>query len=139
MAKKIKKSGIAHATGFLPSLIIPKIIHGCQEFYHKETRRIETSNGWIVADLSPPSIARVFGIPSFAEMEVCSKEYDLSGWKTNPKGCVQVIIKKRMHPPRPSVEKLPKKLYRSNFVAEVNDFTMLLSRVVRLPISNVFE
>lgn len=95
-AWKLKKRGIAKEIGFPPALISLELIFRCRECYHKPSRRIVTMDGRVLADLTPMSIRRTFGITLFIKMEEASKEYAHNVWKVDPTNCKRTINQIRL-------------------------------------------
>lgn len=73
-AKRIRKSGLAKAVGFLPTLVAPKLVMAYREAYQEKTKRIIDLNGRLLANLSSKSIGKTFHIPTFDLMEEATKE-----------------------------------------------------------------
>lgn len=83
-------------------------------------------------------IGKMFGIPLFDKMDEI-KEYALNVWKEDPTSCKRTINETWILEKRGSANKVPKKWYKSDFVEETIDLVMVLSRVMGLPTSSLFE
>jgi len=79
------------------------------------TRTIQTANGDVLADLSPPSLADIFGIPWHPMITMPDKANSEATYKKDVDGCRKHMNEHWAKSKRSSLVKFPQVLYRSDF------------------------
>lgn len=77
-ALRIKKSGFAKATRFLPTLVASELVFTCWECYLAQIRRIIIKDRRVLAELTTMSIGKTFGILLFDKIEEVEKDFSLN-------------------------------------------------------------
>lgn len=138
LRKGMMKSRLVHVAGFPPAIQCYKLILECARQYDFDTQRVVSTEGRVLANFNPISIAQAFDMLDFPS--VCTLNMDLARtYYENDPTKAQQMINAWLEKPKSHYSKLPKQLHRVKFRSDIYDAITLLSRVVGLKTAGVLE
>lgn len=132
------KSRLVHVAGFPPAIQCYELILDCAQQYDFDTQRVISTEGRVLANFSPVSIAQAFHMPD--PPSVCALNRDLARtYYENEPIKAQQMINAWLEKSKSHHSKLPKQLHRIKFRSDIYDAITFLSRVAGLKTAGVLE
>lgn len=128
---------IHHASFFLVAALELEFVLACANHFDKETRIIRNDDGEVIVHLDAVTIEKVFRIPPTPVYIEISRDSAAEYYVSREKDC-KYHINRWISEPGAAFTRWSK-LYRCDFKCEIGDTITLLSRMMGLEHSKVFE
>lgn len=136
--RRMLESGIAQAAGFPLAVQNYELVVEATKHYQPETRLV-VLKGMVMADFTPEAIGEAFDIPLPDNPTIVTMDEAQIAYDKNPTLCKTLINEEWFKERRPLSTRIGKKTHISDFHNEYGDMVTLLSCVMGLLQSNLFE
>lgn len=138
--RKMMKSGIVHAVGFLPTTQCTELVAECARHYNLASRDIVAPNGRILANISDEAIREAFRILEYHNAVYVTKDEADRMYQDHLEEYDAIVNHSWLDKPRKGASKLQRKsLVRAYFKEDIVDMIVLLNRIMGNPQGASFE
>lgn len=133
-ARKMMKSGIVHAAGFLPTMQCTELVVECARHYYPASRDIVALDGRVLANISDEAIREAFRIPKYHNVVYVTKDEVDRMYRDHLEEYDTIVNHSWLDKPRKGASKLQRKsLVRAYFKEDIGDMIVLLNRIMGNP------
>lgn len=140
IARKMMKSGIVHAVGFLPTMQCNELVVKCAKHYNPISKDIVVPDGRVLANVSDEAIREAFRILEYHNTVYMTKDEADSLYQDHLEEYDAIVNHSWLDKLRKGTSKLQRKsLVRAYFKEDIGDMIVLLNRIMGNPQGAPFE